>query len=252
VNSPTERRPLIFPILLLGLLALVGPCMAALSPLTTFWTSNGDVHQVVELPPPGAGIGVAADPLAPAQSELDHRYSRVRGTIHVVVSDAAGGWYIGGDFDQIDGAPFKYIAHLNASGGLDTTWKVALNGPVYSMAFESELLYIGGDFTTANDLSRPYLALVAATGQVSETWGPAANGAVSSLVISGRMLVAGGQFTQLGGGVRNYLGAIDKFTAALSSWDPNLDGAVMGLAKVREGHSVRGRQFQPSGRGGAP
>ena len=226
---------------MLGLLILVGPCSAALSPLSGFWTPNGEIYRVVELPPPGAGVGVAADPATPAQSSLDLNYSRVRGTVHVVISDAAGGWYIGGDFDQIDGLPFKYIARLNASGRLDTTWQVALNGPVSALVLDGDLLYVGGAFTTANDLSRNHLALIAsATGQVSETWGPDVNDTVSSLLVSGDALIVGGQFTQLAGSTRNHLGALDKFTAALSSWDPNLDGAVMVLAQSGDSLFVGG------------
>ncbi|MBI1195824.1 MAG: hypothetical protein GC138_08265 [Gammaproteobacteria bacterium] len=228
---PDERRFLALAIVIFGLLALAAPASAALSPLTNFWAPDGDVYHAVELPPPGAGIGVNADPTAPTQATLDYRYSRIGGTVYSVVSDASGGWYVGGDFDQINGTPKKYIAHFDASGALDTTWQVALDGPVYAMVLQDGLLYIGGAFTTANDLSRNHLALIAsATGQVSETWGPDADGAVSALVISGGSLVVGGQFTQLVGTTRNHLGAVDKFTAEISTWDPNVDGAVSALA----------------------
>src|SRR6185503_20568494 len=49
-------------------------------------------------PPTGSGV-----PVDPATGLPSGNFPRVTGTVHAVVPDGSGGWYIGGDFTAVGG-----------------------------------------------------------------------------------------------------------------------------------------------------
>lgn len=44
------------------------------------------------------------------------------GEVHAMVSDGAGGWFLGGDFTAVGSVPRNYLAHLLADGTVDPEW----------------------------------------------------------------------------------------------------------------------------------
>lgn len=87
-----------------------------------------------------SGSGVMID----QSSNKVNPWPFVDGTIHAVVSDGTGGWFIGGEFNEINGHPRPSLARIRRDGTLDTAW--IPEGDVYtvlSLALSEKYLYVG-------------------------------------------------------------------------------------------------------------
>ncbi|MGA1016997.1 MAG: hypothetical protein ACO3YY_03260, partial [Phycisphaerales bacterium] len=160
----------------------------------------------------------------------------------VVVSDGAGGWFIGGGINNVGGTGVTRVAHLNADGSLDTSWTPSVSGGqgVWAMARVGNTLFIGGDFSSVNGQTRTRLAALDATTGTLLSWAPVANSTVHTMTAHGDSLYVGGQFTQLAGQSRGLAGEIrlgartggvggtclDTWddTDCLTGWNPNVGG----------------------------
>ncbi|WP_243059346.1 PQQ-binding-like beta-propeller repeat protein [Nocardioides sp. SR21] len=76
----------------------------------------------------------------------------------MAVRDGAGGWYLGGDFTRIGGQPAGGLAHVLASGELDTDFLPVTNGLVSAMVLVQDTLYVGGSFSSVDGTARGRLA----------------------------------------------------------------------------------------------
>lgn len=128
------------------------------------------------------------------------------GLVSAMVPDGSGGWYLGGTFTFVGGSPRSGLAHIKASGLLDTGFHPSLTGSVAALALSSGTLYVGGTFHmgTHTDL----VALRAGTGAVQTNVTASVNGPVDALLRSGGTLYVGGSFTQLDSAAHAGLGAI--------------------------------------------
>src|SRR5690606_18949552 len=77
--------------------------------------------------------------------------------VRAIANDGLGGWYLGGNFTEVDGQPRAGLAHVNAAGQL-TDWNPGANSTVYTLAVHNNVLYAGGDFTQAGGQTRNRLA----------------------------------------------------------------------------------------------
>ena len=155
---------------------------------------------------------------------------KVEGTVLACIADGAGGWFIGGDFTQVDGTARQNLAHILPGGTLDANWKPAADGTVNTLALSGGVVYAGGQFTQVSAQTRNYLAAMNSTTGALTTWNPDANNIVYSLVVSGMTLYAGGGFTTIGGQARNRIAALNNTTGAATGWNPGASGAVRALA----------------------
>jgi hypothetical protein len=85
------------------------------------------------------------------------------GQVSVVVSDGAGGWYLGGDFTRIGGRAAGGLAHVRADGSLDPSFLPDADGLVSAVALQGSTLYVGGDFRHVGGTSRKRVAAVSTT-----------------------------------------------------------------------------------------
>ncbi len=85
------------------------------------------------------------------------------GQVSVVVSDGAGGWYLGGDFTRIGGRAAGGLAHVRADGSLDPAFLPDADGLVSAFALQGSTLYVGGDFRHVGGTSRKRVAAVSTT-----------------------------------------------------------------------------------------
>jgi hypothetical protein len=84
----------------------------------------------------------------------------VNDIVRVAVSDGAGGFYIGGDFTEVDGLARNRLAHILANGTLGS-WNPSPGGTkIYALAVSGDTVYAGGKFTTADDELSPNLAIL--------------------------------------------------------------------------------------------
>jgi hypothetical protein len=132
-------------------------------------------------------------------------YHLVIGEVNAIVSDGAGGWWIGGAFPSVGGHRRGGLAHLDAAGNV-MSWDANMNGAVYALAFSGGILYVGGEFNMIGGQFRPYLAAVQAGGGVT-AWDPAADRPVRAIAVMGNTVYVGGEFTHIGGQARLRLAA---------------------------------------------
>src|SRR5688572_3040768 len=130
-------------------------------------------------------------PLDPSSAIPLTGFPKVRGTVGVIVPDGAGGFYLGGTFDQVGGQPRQNLARVLADLSV-AAWNPEASGPVAAIAVAGGTVYLGGAFTTMNGQSRANLAAVEATTGALQGWNPSANGSVRTLVVSGTTVYAGG------------------------------------------------------------
>lgn len=160
--------------------------------------------------------------LDPATGAMDGSLAKVGGggTIQAAISDGAGGYYIAGGFEAINGVPRLGIARILANGTLDPDFDPRVNGFVYALALSGGRLYAGGNFTTVNEgkgtqASRGKLAAFdAQTGVVDAQFEPPPpNHDVYALTVHGGRVYAGGMFTLIGNA------GLAAYDAATGTWD---------------------------------
>ncbi|MGQ0720945.1 MAG: FlgD immunoglobulin-like domain containing protein [Candidatus Eiseniibacteriota bacterium] len=143
--------------------------------------------------------------------------------------------YAGGLFQTAGGQPRNYVAALDGSTGLATSWNPNADWNVRTLAFTTNVagqvsaVFAGGDFATIGGQPRAYLAALDGSGAAT-SWNPKPNGPVNTLALGIGTVCAGGQFTSAGGQVRSNLAALDAATGAVTGWNPNANGIVRALA----------------------
>jgi len=200
---------------------------------TKFWVTNAEVNAMVLSggvaylggqftyvgPRTGAFVGinnVTGAPVGP--------FPFVRGIVHEIAADGAGGWYIGGGFTEVLGQPRQNLAHIDAAGNL-TAWNPGTNASISAMAFDpgANVLYVGGGFSIVSGEGRTRIAAVDGTTGAPTTWNPGADGSVLTIALFGNTVLVGGSFSHVGGQPRSKLAAIDKATGGVTTWDPDVD-----------------------------
>lgn len=219
-------------------LALVPSLAFGQAPRTDFYVTNGQVNsQVVRDgllyvggsftqvgPLTGAGL-----PMDSTTGLPDPGFPRVTGIVYSVVSDSAGGWFIGGQFTSVGGVARSNLAHVLVDHSVDS-WNPGTNGAVRALALSGTQLFVGGEFTVLGSTSRPRAGCVDINTAAVTSWNPNANGAVRAFHLSGSFLLVGGQFTTIGGQTRNRLAELNLTTgAANASWNPNVNSSVFAL-----------------------
>ncbi len=133
------------------------------------------------------------------------------GRVEVVTSDAAGNFYIAGNFTSVNGVPALGIAKWDGSN-----WSAlgsGMTGWVKTIAVSGGDVYVGGIFTTAGGV--PALNIAKWDGSSWSALGPGlgntGNQGVSTIAISGSDVYAAGNFRISGG----------SFTDNIAKWDGN-------------------------------
>jgi hypothetical protein len=84
-----------------------------------------------------------------ATSIANTSFPRVNGSIAAVISDGAGGWYIGGSFTKVGTEIRNYLAQIDSLGNV-TSFNPNMNSSVLALAISGTTLYAGGWFSTVN------------------------------------------------------------------------------------------------------
>ncbi len=151
-----------------------------------------------------------------ADGSLDTSFNPGLGADDVVRAVAVlpnGEVLIAGDFTHINGAERNYIALLNTSGGLDTSFDPGnnLTGPVYALATYGNQVLVGGNFGVKGQIYQN-LARLNPDGSLDGTFNPGtgADNVVHTLAvqIEGQILV-GGEFTHINGTALNRIARLN-------------------------------------------
>jgi large repetitive protein len=245
--NPTHRiSRFITTVFMLATLLIAGVAHGQLNePMEATWVANGPVFAVESNasalylggnftyvgPSTGSVVRLQDDGLlatAPA-------FPKVNGTVYAMVSDGAGGWYIGGDFTRVGDELRNRIAHVLVDGSV-AAWNPNINNTVYALAVSTDGLtvYAGGAFTRIGSLTRRYLASIDAVTGLATTWDPALDAFVRTMTLSadGLTLFAGGNFT-------DFIKAYDlSVFPPVVSFTPIVDGMVRTMALTPDGSKL--------------
>ncbi len=156
--------------------------------------------------------------------ELINNWPKIDDGVHVIISDGNGGWYIGGDFNSVDGYQIKNLTHILPNGEVDQnfTFRFEENSYINALLINSSTLYIGGSFEKINNQNRKNLAAIDLNNKRLIDWSPNVGGVVFSLAISSSTLYVGGDFTSINNNHRFGLAAINLNDYSLTDWQPKI------------------------------
>ena len=196
--------------------------------------SGSDSHGFSSVSSDGGGSGDSSGGTA--------SFPQVNDVVFSLVSDGAGGVYLGGRFSLVGQVPRQALAHVLANGTVDPSWNPLPDGPVTALLLRDQTLYVGGDFFGLNGEERWRLAAVDRTTGILTTWNPKLGNAnlVDALASSDAVVYVGGVFelvnavvipgTGLRGEGRRNLAAVDATTGVVTPWNPNVfNGEAMAL-----------------------
>ena len=171
----------------------------------------------------------------------------INGTIKTVVSDGAGGWFVGGTFTSIGTTAITDVAHLNRDLTPDTSWNANLVGStVNALALDSGVLYIGGSFSKINGLAVQGLAGVSVTNAVV-SWNPLLSGSVNALQVTNGLVFVGGNFFSVGNSNVQNVAEISTSTALANSFNPSTVDSTVFTLFVTPNDVYVGGQFSTIG-----
>lgn len=147
--------------------------------------------------------------LPQADTMPDLVFPWVDGSIHTIIPDGEGGWFVGGDFDRIGIVIRNNIARILPDFTVDPNFTLEVNNKVTSLALHSNILYIGGNFTNIGGVGRNYLGSYDLSSNTVTSFNPGPNLFVNDLIIHGDDLYITGFFSTVGGSTYRALASID-------------------------------------------
>lgn len=201
-------------------------------PDRTFVT-DGQVHAIVRSedkiyiggaftqvgPRTGPAAGIATD------SAQDLGLPEVSGgaaAVSAVISDGAGGWYVGGGFTHVGEVSRRNIAHILPNRTVDLNFDPNPDDQIYALLLSGSTLYVGGRFTSIGGQPRNRIAALNTADGNATTFNPNTGGfGVFALALSDSTLYVGGSFTSIGGQPRNNIAALNTADGTATSFDPN-------------------------------
>lgn len=175
--------------------ALLASAAGASAAVPTGWVTNGPVYSIThdstrtyiggDFTRVGRRTGHGVS-LAPATGAWTGGAEIAGGQVRTVIDDAAGGWYVGGDFTHVNGQQRLGLAHILPSGALDPNFVANVENSgsararVRALALQAERdgdrwLFVGGEFTRVG--AKSGLANLAALDPASgapSSWNPGA------------------------------------------------------------------------------
>lgn len=193
-----------------------------------FWSVNGEV-QALALSGDTLYVGGDFSSISPrtgpllASSRTGARrvdFPRVAsGVVNTVVDDGHGGWFVGGEFDQVGGVRCANLVHITRELQVKN-WCPSPRGEVTTLARRGATLYVGGTLERIGGKKRRTLAAVdTATGRTLD-WNPDPGYFVADLEVDGRTVYVLGSFREIGGERHGSLAAVDAITGDVREWDP--------------------------------
>ncbi len=161
--------------------------------------------------------------------------------VNAVLADGSGGYYLGGEFTLVDGAPKNEVAHIGADGKVDRNFKAQTIGKVYALALSpTGVLYIGGKITKVNGVAATNIAAVdATTGTRVSGWSASPNSTVYALAATATSVYVGGAFSAVGFSSHRGIARLSASNGALdTSFSPTTGSTVRALALSPDGTTV--------------
>lgn len=91
-------------------------------------------------------------------------------TVNIIAQQSNGKVIVGGNFTAYKGITRSYLVRIDPNGDLDISFKGSFDGPITSIAFQSNKIIVGGGFVNSNGISKKYLARTDANGNLDITF----------------------------------------------------------------------------------
>lgn len=195
--------------------------------------------------------------ISQSSGDLNHNFPPVAGEVRAIVSDGAGGFYIGGTFTAVAGIPRNNAAHILANGSVDPAWNpdpqayVETSDGVYAMARVGSDILLGGRFYLQGTGQAQGITRVTPSGVVAYSLRLDAGGGttcytggrpcVRDLMVSDSTVYAVGYFNRLGPATtRHNAAAFDLETGSQTSWNPDVSGTAMSVTQLPDSIAIGG------------
>lgn len=149
-------------------------------------------------------------------------FLKVNGETYIAISDGAGGFYIGGAFNHVQGKARSRLAHILPGCQLDENFNVPedVNRYVYALHIVGDTLYVGGAFSSWGSGSQQAIAaLNRYTGELNQNF---YTGTFDQYVYS---ITSFGNSLFIGGGFQNVAGNLRPGIAKLSASSGGVDSS---------------------------
>jgi len=194
----------------------------------------------------GGGVPVSSGDMSPLTG-----FPHVNGHVLCATADGTGGWYIGGSFTDVGGAPHVNLAHIRSDLTVEA-WNPATNGDVITIVATASEVWIGGTFTSVNGQpSSGFASLSRVPG--TTVFNPPMGGLVAALATDGTNVYLSGDFSTANGVARTRTAAFRLSDHALTSWTAAANAAVNAM-RFANGYVYAGGDFSTiagQSRGGA-
>ncbi|MDF1759582.1 MAG: hypothetical protein P1U40_03495 [Coxiellaceae bacterium] len=131
---------------------------------------------------------------------------RYNGKVWASVEDGDGGFYVAGDFTDVDHTGIAYLAHIESDGSVDHAFKPALSSPIRHLAFDCGMLY-AADRLNVYEINTDNAA-------VEPAFATHVNKTINSLAATDNAVYIGGIFSQVNGVNIRGLAKLDYDTGA--------------------------------------
>ncbi|WP_430935958.1 DUF7619 domain-containing protein [Saccharicrinis sp. 156] len=147
----------------------------------------------------------------------------VHGEVFAIEPDGQGGWYLGGDFDQVGVVPRTNIVHVTSTMEIDPDFDPQINNKINTLLYQNGILYMGGLFTEVDGNARTYLAAINTSSNNLESFNPQPNGQINKISTSGEVgvgdkILIAGYFTQVSGENVTGIAKINRFNGTVESF----------------------------------
>lgn len=169
----------------------------------------------------------------------------VNGSISTIAGDGAGGWFIGGRFDRVGGAPLRNLAHIRADRSVDLSWAPNPMWHVSALAVSAGRVFAAGVYRVPDTWSlqsRAYLRAFDAVSGLPAPWNPpeilqfcsnaGCNSRIDHMIVAGDTLLLSGYYMTPGSEYACCSSSLilDTTTGAVRPRPPGLTSSFMPIA----------------------
>ncbi|MDF1654015.1 MAG: hypothetical protein P1U34_02790 [Coxiellaceae bacterium] len=158
----------------------------------------------------GIGVDSGGGAMFDANGAAVNEKVKYDGMVYSSLSDTHGGFYVAGSFTAVDGdKEAKYLAHINADGHVDASFKPHMPERIYKIALVGNKLYAeSSKFRTIYQVNTD-------SGQINPSFHVSTNRPIQSMVATHHGLYIGGGFYQVNNFHRGNFAKLDLDTGDL-------------------------------------
>ena len=135
------------------------------------------------------------------------------GKVFAIAGDGQGGWFLGGEFTEVDTFSRTNLVHVLPSGKVDPAFNIPVDDEILALEVNNQTLYLGGRFRMVDGQTRNYIAAVDLSSNTLSAWNPDANAQINTIEAWNDTMMVGGWFSQIGGVYQPAFAALDPVTA---------------------------------------